>query len=169
MLFVVKKSEIHRTSSGAGTLYIVEGGFHHLPSASDISICVIPKDEKGTAGAAEQPGELSREGNEKDYWREKEQAIGKPFVYGYAKGWYKVPEEFLTLNFKLVLAVAICLSAVFSEEHVRRTDQLSLCSKNGRNALLVAKISAGVTFGMISAVLMFRIRHFYRSFQVSGR
>lgn len=92
---------------------------------------------------------------EKDYWREKEQAIGKPFVYGYAKGWYKVLEEFLTLNFELVLAVAVCLSTVFSEEHVRRTDQLILCSQNGRNALLLAKISAGVTFGMISAVVLF--------------
>ena len=90
---------------------------------------------------------------EKAYWMEKENAIEKPLVYGYSGGWNSILEEFLTLNFMLILTIAICLSNVFSEEHLRKTDQLILCSRNGKSLLFYAKIAAGITFGTCCAVL----------------
>lgn len=84
---------------------------------------------------------------EEAYWLEKENEIDRPFVFGYAGGWEMILEEFLSLNFMLVLAVTICLSNVFSEEHSRKTDQLILCSRYGRKLLYFSKVAAGVTFG----------------------
>lgn len=91
---------------------------------------------------------------EKSYWTEKENTIDKPFVYGYAEGWKRILEEFLSLNIMLFLAIAICLSNVFSDEHLRKTDQLILCSRYGRKTLFFSKMAAGVTVGAVCSVLL---------------
>ena len=93
--------------------------------------------------------------DEKMYWKAEEEKISKPFVYGYADGWELLIGELYSLNVMLLLTIAICLSTVFSEEHVRKTDQLILCSRYGKRTLYIAKILAGVTFGLSSAVVMF--------------
>lgn len=84
---------------------------------------------------------------EEAYWKEKENSIEKPFVYSYAEGWSTILDEFLSLICLLLLGIAICLSNVFSEEHLRKTDQLILCSIYGKKKLFYAKIAAGVSFG----------------------
>ena len=61
---------------------------------------------------------------------------------------------FLTIGIMTLLFMAVCLSAVFSEEHTRRTDQLILSSAKGKNAAYWAKIFAGTTVSVICAVLM---------------
>lgn len=91
---------------------------------------------------------------EKAYWLEKENEIDRPFVFGYAGGWEMILEEFMSLNFLLVLAITICLSNVFSEEHSRKTDQLILCSRYGRKLLYFSKVAAGVTFGTGCAAVL---------------
>ncbi len=92
---------------------------------------------------------------ELQYWEAQEENIAKPFVYGYADGWDWIIAEIYSLNVMLLLIIAICLSTVFAEEHVRKTDQLILCSKYGKRSLYTAKILAGVTFGLSSAGVMF--------------
>ena len=69
---------------------------------------------------------------EMNYWLSQEEKIEKPFVYGYAHGWEKILQEFKGLNMMLVLAIVICLSNMFSEEHIRKTDQLILSSRCGK-------------------------------------
>lgn len=91
---------------------------------------------------------------EVQYWEVQEDCISKPFVYGYADGWDLIIEEIYSLNVLLLLIIAICLSTVFAEEHVRKTDQLILCSKYGKKTLYMAKVLAGVTFGLSCAVAM---------------
>lgn len=91
---------------------------------------------------------------EMEYWAEKESMLETPFVYGYAEGWSKSLEEFLTLNFMLVLIIAVCLSDIFSKEHSRKTDQLILCSRNGKKSLYFSKLAAGMTFGLGAAVFL---------------
>lgn len=98
--------------------------------------------------------ELKLTEKEKAYWLEQENVIDKPFVYGYAGGWNRILETFLSLTFMLVLAIAICLSNVFSDEHLRKTDQLILCSRYGKKTLFFSKMTAGVTFGVGSAVIL---------------
>lgn len=93
--------------------------------------------------------------DEMAYWQEKEQNIQKPFVYGYADAWDDFIAELYTMNILLLLAISVCLSGVFSEEHVRKTDQLILCSRLGKKTLYGAKILAGITFGVSCAALMY--------------
>ncbi|MBE5877931.1 MAG: hypothetical protein E7290_13750 [Lachnospiraceae bacterium] len=85
---------------------------------------------------------------EKAYWAEQDSMIEKPFTYGYVGGWDKILDEMMMLNFMLILTIGICLANVFSEEHSRKTDQLILCSKHGKNVLQYAKLAAGATFGL---------------------
>ena len=91
---------------------------------------------------------------EKEYWLEKESEIEQPYTYAYAGGWERALVEILSLNFMIFLAIAICLANVFSEEHLRKTDQLILCSKYGKRNLFYSKIAAGVTFGLGSGVVL---------------
>lgn len=91
---------------------------------------------------------------EKAYWMQEAEKISTPFVYGYADGYEMIIGEVYSLNVMLLLAIVICLSTVFSEEHVRKTDQLILCSKYGKKTLYMAKMVAGITFGCICAVAM---------------
>ena len=39
--------------------------------------------------------------------------------------------------------IAICITSIFTEEHLRKTDQLVLCTKYGRKQSYIAKIIAG--------------------------
>lgn len=91
---------------------------------------------------------------EKAYWNREAEQISTPFVYGYADSYDMMITEVYSLNVILLLTIAICLSTVFSEEHVRKTDQLILCTKYGKKMLYMAKMAAGVTFGFLSAVLL---------------
>lgn len=89
------------------------------------------------------------------YWKNKNSQIETPFVYRYADGWGNLWEYAYTLNYLLFLLLAVCLSGVFSEEYSRKTDAIILCSKNGKKQLYFAKLLAGATFSMASAILIF--------------
>lgn len=90
---------------------------------------------------------------EKAYWEQKEQAIS-PYKWQYCEGWTSVFAGGSILNMLLLFLLTICLPGVFAEEHLRKTDQLILCSRFGKRTLYRAKLLAGVTFGVLSAVLL---------------
>lgn len=94
---------------------------------------------------------------ERLYWTERENDVEKPFTYGYAEGWNEMLDSFMYANIMLVLAIAICLSSVFADEHLKRTDQLILCSRHGKGRLFFAKTAASITFGALCSVFMFII------------
>lgn len=88
---------------------------------------------------------------EKEYWRNKELTIEKPFVYYDTENYFMIIRLFSVMSLLVLLLESFCLSNLFSEEHSRRTDQLILSSKNGKNTLYCAKLLAGIslTFGLI--------------------
>ncbi|MCD8356086.1 MAG: ABC transporter permease subunit [Clostridia bacterium] len=90
---------------------------------------------------------------EKDYWEQKEAEIS-PFKWQYAEGFQSILVSENLLNILLLFLLAICLPGVFAEEHTRKTDQLILCSRFGKQKLYGAKLLAGVSFGVLSAVLL---------------
>ena len=94
---------------------------------------------------------------EKEYWMEREDDIERPFTYGYAGSWNQMLDDFIYINMILILAIVICLSNIFSDEHLKRTDQQILCSKHGKGRFFFAKTAAGLTFGVICSVLMFLV------------
>lgn len=91
---------------------------------------------------------------EKAYWREKEQSLTQPFVFGYADGYWKLLSSGQALSILLMLYAAICLSDFFSKEHTLRTDQALLSSRLGKKHLYWAKIMAGISFLAVYYVLM---------------
>ena len=91
---------------------------------------------------------------EKQFWRNKESQIHTPFIYNYHEGYEMILNCYLTVGVLMNLFVAICLSNLFAEEHIRRTDQLILCSIKGKEPAYWAKILAGVTVSVVSATWM---------------
>lgn len=87
--------------------------------------------------------ELSEE--EKAYWQEKGAEVEIPFTYEYALG----PEMLVDMNggymtcMLMTFFIAISMVTVFTEEHTRRTDQLILCTRQGKGKAYFAKIIAG--------------------------
>lgn len=94
---------------------------------------------------------------EKEYWMAREDGIDNPLIYNYAGSWNTMLDDFIYINMILVLAITICLSNIFSDEHLRRTDQQILCSKHGKGRFFYAKTAAGLTFGVLCSVLMFLV------------
>lgn len=92
--------------------------------------------------------------NEKEFWRDQENQIEKPLLYMYHEGYENILESFLTCGVLMLLFVAICLANLFSDEHVRRTDQLVLSSIGGKDVAYWAKIFAGVSVAIGVATLL---------------
>ena len=57
------------------------------------------------------------------------------FIYEYTDGWSNVWEYAYTINYMLLLLLAISLSNVFSIEYYRKTDAIILCSQYGKKQL----------------------------------
>ena len=91
---------------------------------------------------------------EKEYWKEKESMVQKPICNSYVEGGYRMWASFYSISILLPLLLAVCLSNLFSEEHKRRTDQLLLCTKEGRKQVYYAKLAAGMSFGLACAFLL---------------
>ena len=92
------------------------------------------------------------------YWEKQENTIEKPFVYEYNDGTCRF---FARINFLSLLwlsLIGVGLANFFGEEHIRRTDQLILCSKNGKEPLYLAKMAAGITFGIAGTVLFYLVQ-----------
>lgn len=104
---------------------------------------------------------------EKNFWRQRENQLKWPIRFEITEGWYSLFSALSTLCFILPLCLAVCLSNVFPEEHARRTDQLILCARKGRNLVYLAKVSAGVIFSLLCALTVTAVL-FLISFSVYG-
>lgn len=92
---------------------------------------------------------------EKEYWRdvlEDEKSV--PWEYDYYQGVHFVWVAAYTAIVLIALMLAVCLSNLFADEHQKKTDQLVLCSRNGKKVLFGAKITAGLLFTMASTGLV---------------
>lgn len=95
---------------------------------------------------------LSKE--EKIFWQQKEADIKTPFVYQITESYYMLFKAVTTIGLFVLMAVSICLSGLFAEEHTKRTDQLILCSKHGKGMAYWAKIFAGISFAVGISLLL---------------
>lgn len=92
------------------------------------------------------------------YWEEQENTIEKPFVYDYNAGASYFFARINMLSLLWLSLIGIGLANFFGEEHIRRTDQLILCSKNGKMPLYLAKMAAGITFGIVGTVTFYLVQ-----------
>lgn len=103
---------------------------------------------------ASMEGQLLSEG-EKEYWHDvldNEESV--PWEYDYYQGVHFVWVATYTAIVLIALMLAVCLANLFADEHQKKTDQLVLCSRNGRKVLYGAKITAGTLFTLASAGLV---------------
>lgn len=136
--------------------------YHYITDSTGNYEAVHWIDEKGLyqarlAHLVEKWNEQGLSQMEKEYWIKKENELVKPFVYQYAEGWERVIGAMYSLCFMMGITIAVCLANVFSEEHVRKTDQLILSSRYGKKSCFFAKIAAGVTFGVVSGGISFLV------------
>ncbi len=88
------------------------------------------------------------------FWQQKEADIHTPFVYQITESYYILFRAVTTIGLFVLMAVSICLSGLFADEHTRRTDQLILCSKHGKGMAYWAKIFAGISFAIGTSLLL---------------
>ena len=88
------------------------------------------------------------------YWLGKAETLTTPIVYQFHEGYGCILETFLTVGFMMLIYVAITLSSSFPDEHTHRTDQLVLCTSNGKKRLYWVKLLSGITVGCVGALLM---------------
>ena len=91
---------------------------------------------------------------EKDYWREQEEKIVRPVVFRYIGAYSVLISAVYTVGLVAIFVVSICLAGAFPQEHVKRTDQLILSSKCGREKVYTAKFGAGILFALGMTLLM---------------
>ena len=88
------------------------------------------------------------------YWRGKAETLTTPIVYQIQEAYRIILENFLTVGLMMLLFAAIALSSSFPDERTHRTDQLVLCTANGKRRLYWVKLLAGITMGFVGALLM---------------
>ena len=88
------------------------------------------------------------------YWQRQANAIATPMIYQFHEGYRCILETFLGVGFVMLLYTIIALSSSFPDECTYRTDQLVLCTANGKRRLYWVKLFAGITVGCAGALLM---------------
>lgn len=86
---------------------------------------------------------------EKEFWREKESCFTWPVRFEITESYLGLFHTLSTLCFIIPVCLSICLSNIFAGEHLRRTDQIILCSKKGLSTMYWSKILAGVSFSIL--------------------
>ena len=95
---------------------------------------------------------------EKEFWRKEEEKIQKPFVLNYCDGYATFAWNIVIgVGAYSIIAAAVCLAGIFTDETARRTDQLILCSKNGRARLYYVKIAAGISLSVLGVITVLAI------------
>lgn len=86
------------------------------------------------------------------FWEKRDGEIESPLTYEYAAFYESLlgGQGIYMICMLLTFFIAISMVSVFAEEHSRKTDQLILCARFGRDKLYMAKIIAGslVVFGI---------------------
>ena len=148
---VVVKAVCGTDALSAGT---VEGAKAVLGISEDEELVYAARKIRIESGMTEQY--LTEK--EKDYWREVlENEDTVPWIYDYYTGPYSALTLAYTAIVLIAVMLAVCLANLFADEHQKKTDQLVLCSRNGRKILYWAKLTAGMVFTMVSAGLILLI------------
>lgn len=94
---------------------------------------------------------------EASYWSNKVDKVKMPFTYKAALFWEEILQIGATIGAIVMILAASCLSGVFSDESRSGTDQLVLCTRNGKTPVYAAKIITGTLFGTGCAVMLYGI------------
>lgn len=97
---------------------------------------------------------------EQEYWMEKEEELPEQYTYQYSLAYDMLTDMTsgsYMIHMMLAFLVAFIVGNIFIEEHSRKTDQLVLCTKYGRQKLYIAKIMAGCVLSLGMTVLFWAV------------
>ena len=92
---------------------------------------------------------------ERQYLRALDEELNQPLTYHYSRGYRMAVDLIYMLGVMQTLLAAICIPAIFSEDHLRKTAVLTRSSQYGRKPLLRAKLFTGLSFSVGSTLLMY--------------
>lgn len=89
------------------------------------------------------------------YWRDRMENGSQKLSYDKIQNsWADSVTIIYTVSFLTLIAIGVTLSGVFSDETNLRTDALIFSSVNGRRKLFTSKFLAGMTVGVLEALLI---------------
>lgn len=91
---------------------------------------------------------------EKEHFQKLEDTLAKPFIYEPTGGYDKATRMMMVSALLQTLLAAVCIPAIFSDEHNLKMDQLTLCTNLGKRTLYGVKIFTGLSFSVITSMLL---------------
>ena len=91
---------------------------------------------------------------DKQWWKEKEAAIEKPFVWRANYGIYAMKTSFGAAMDLFCMIAAVCLAGVYAGEKNHGTDSFTLSTREGKHSLWLVKFAAGEIFSLIAGTLL---------------
>lgn len=96
---------------------------------------------------------------EKEYWSKEKEKLPEVFTYKYGGTFTELIDMggcYYICMF-ITFFIAICITGIFTDEHIRKTDQLVLCTKYGRKQSYISKIAAGCIVTTCAALILWII------------
>lgn len=91
---------------------------------------------------------------EKEHFQKLEDTLTKPFIYEPTGGYDQATRMMMVSALLQTLLAAVCIPAIFGDEHSLKTDQLTLCTNLGKGTLYGVKIFTGLSFSVITSILL---------------
>ena len=91
---------------------------------------------------------------DKQWWKEKEDEIEKPFVWRANFGVYSMKSVFGAAMNLFCMIAAVCLAGVYAGEKGYRTDSFVLSTREGKRSLWLVKFIAGEIFALAAGTLL---------------
>ena len=91
---------------------------------------------------------------DKQWWKEKEDTIEKPFVWQANYGIHAMKTSFGAAMDLFCMIAAVCLAGVYAGEKNHRTDSFTLSTREGKRSLWLVKFAAGEIFSLITGTLL---------------
>ena len=91
---------------------------------------------------------------DKQWWKDKENLIEKPFVWQANFGIYSMKSSFGAAMNLFCMIAAVCLAGVYAGEKSHRTDSFVLSTKEGKRHLWLVKFTAGEIFALAAGTLL---------------
>ena len=91
---------------------------------------------------------------DKQWWKEKEDELEKPFVWRANFGIYSMKSVFGAAMNLLCMIAAVCLAGEYAGEKNYRTDSFVLSTKEGKRSLWLVKFIAGEIFALAAGTLL---------------
>ena len=91
---------------------------------------------------------------DKQWWKEKETLIEKPFVWQANYGVYSMKSVFGAAMNLFCMIAAVCLASVYAGEKGHRTDSFVLSTREGKRSLWMVKFIAGEIFALAAGTLL---------------